>query len=156
MTSIQDKIQLIQDLNLDPIINKMVSHQDWTLEEALEAAKQYRNWLILTVKYDNQQLPPSEEIDEVWHNHILDTQKYRADCERIFGGFRDHYPYFGIDDKSTLSDLDDAFAQTNALYAKEFGEPIYEVRIRPLKRLKEHLSRGCRWLLSSNPTAFKL
>ncbi len=38
-------------------------------------------------------------MDEVWHAHILDTRRYAADCDCVFGEFIHHYPYFGLGDK---------------------------------------------------------
>ena len=73
-------------------------------------------------------LPPSEEVDEFWHNHILDTRKYKQDCEQIFGFYLEHYPYFGIDGKTNRQDLDNAFAVVQRLHHQEFGDYIYEVR----------------------------
>ena len=35
------------------------------------------------------------DVDEFWHQHILDTRKYRDDCENIFGHYMDHTP--GLD-----------------------------------------------------------
>jgi hypothetical protein len=38
---------------------------------------------------------PSPLVDEVWHNHILDTRRYRVDCMRMFGVYVHHAPSFG-------------------------------------------------------------
>ncbi|GLU33744.1 hypothetical protein WKR88_26480 [Trinickia caryophylli] len=57
----------------------------------------YRQFLKLAAKYPEVQVVPSEEVDEFWHIHILDTQRYAADCERIFGHMIHHDPYLGID-----------------------------------------------------------
>lgn len=119
----------IDHIDFSNIINKMVLHQGWLKTDALQVCQMYRNYLYLHKKYGAQySLPPSEEIDEFWHNHILDTQQYRADCEKIFGQYLDHYPYLGIDQKTTLNDLESAFAITQQLYHQEFGEQIYQVK----------------------------
>ncbi len=34
----------------------------------------------------------SPEIDLFWHEHILDTKKYKQDCEMVFGRFLHHVP----------------------------------------------------------------
>lgn len=119
----------IDHLDFSNIINKMIHHQGWRKSDAHQVCKMYKNYLYLRKKYDSQYaLPPSEEIDEFWHNHILDTKQYRIDCEKIFGYYLDHYPYFGIDNTTTLTDLENAFAITQQLYYQEFGEPIYQVK----------------------------
>lgn len=114
------------------IINKMVKHLGWKQKEAEAACSLYRNFLFLHKKYGHEHsLPPSEEIDEFWHNHILDTKKYRQDCQVIFGRYLDHYPYFGIDGKTNLTDLNHAFETTQQFHQQEFG-----YRIERIKKLK--------------------
>ena len=99
-----------------------LSHEpDWNESDARICSQLYRNYLYLMKKYD-EYLPPSEEIDAFWHQHILDTEKYHKDCKMIFGKYLHHYPYFGIDEKSNQQDLDNAFDRTQELYFKEFGE----------------------------------
>ena len=103
----------------------------WKPQQADAGIRQYRNILLLWLKYgDETTLPPSEDIDEIWHNHILDTKKYQADCDFLFGKFLHHYPYFGIDDQTDRNDLNNAFANTKRLYIKEFGEPLLNVRFK--------------------------
>lgn len=116
-------------IDFSNIIEKMVSHQKWRRNEAEKTCELYRNFLYLNVKYpEYAPLPPSEDIDEFWHNHILDTKKYIQDCQVIFGGYFHHYPYFGIDGVSTMKDLQQSFQKTQELHHQEFGEYIYAVR----------------------------
>jgi hypothetical protein len=35
-------------------------------------------------------------VDEIWHQHILDTHAYHRDCDAIFGSYLHHFPYFGM------------------------------------------------------------
>lgn len=115
-------------LDLTMVIHKMThaSYQGevWSLKDARYGATLYRNFLYLCKKYKprGHKIVPSEEIDEFWHNHILDTRKYHKDCMKIFGAYQHHYPYFGMDKKSTLKDLNRLFDVTQELYFKEFGE----------------------------------
>ncbi len=127
--TIEDAKAYIDAIDFSMVIKKMVEHQGWLQDEAEAVCRLYRNFLFLNKKYsDNQHsLPPSEEIDEFWHNHILDTQNYRKDCDVIFGKYLDHYPYFGIDGKTTFTNLESAFEYMQKIHIKEFGEPIYQV-----------------------------
>lgn len=129
--SLEEAKDHIDQLDFTNIINKMVSHHGWRKKDATTLSLIYKNYLYLNKKYgDEGMLPPSEEIDEFWHNHILDTKQYIQDCKKIFGGYLDHYPYFGIDDKTDLNDLNKAFAKTQSLYLKEFGSEIINIRYR--------------------------
>ena len=75
----------INSIDFSNIIRKMVQHQGWRQKDAIAVSQMYRHFLCLHKKYGGQHtLPPSEEIDAFWHNHILDTQQYRKDCQAIF------------------------------------------------------------------------
>jgi hypothetical protein len=127
--SIQEAKEQIESLDLSMICKKL-TRLGWRPDEVELGIRQYKNLLFLWKKYPDQgPLPPSEDIDEVWHNHILDTEKYHQDCNAIFGRYLHHYPYFGIDDKSTQEDLNAAFEITKSLYLKEFGEELTRVRL---------------------------
>lgn len=129
-THLDEARRYIYSLDFSKIINKMVYQQGWSRADAETISHMYRNFLFLQRKYGREyEFPPSEEIDEFWHNHILDTEKYRHDCQMIFGYYLDHYPYSGIDGQSDVSDLVNGFTTLQQLYAKEFnGEQIYQVR----------------------------
>jgi len=140
----------IYSIDFSPIINKMVSHLGWRQRDAEKVCELYRNFLFLQKKYGHDKsLPPSEEIDECWHNHILDTKKYRHDCEMIFGQYLDHYPYFGIDGKSDLNDLNNAFECTQDLHVKEFGYRIERVRKLKLTELLPAILKAIKLSLHS-------
>ncbi len=117
------------------IANNMVIRSGWLKSEVNEACLLYKNFLFLNYKYPDKQIVPSEDIDEFWHNHILDTRKYKIDCEKIFGSYLDHYPYFGMDGVSTLKDLTTAFTETQKLHLQEFGYLIFSVRYKWFYRL---------------------
>jgi hypothetical protein len=82
--------------------------------------------LFIWRKYEDEDLPPSIDIDEFWHNHILDTRRYIEDCSRIFGYYRHHYPYFGLRGPEDECALQVAFDRSNERYLAEFGEEIVE------------------------------
>lgn len=88
-----------ENLDLESIIIKLTHPKDvhkWSREEAEYAVYQYKKFLFLNALYPEQELVPTKEIDNVWHVHILDTEKYRNDCQYLFGRFLDHYPYSGL------------------------------------------------------------
>jgi|SRR5579871_6061091 len=120
----------IQTLDFSQIIDKLVDHMGWARGHAVEAAELYKKFLFLQRKYGHlYTLPPSEDIDEFWHMHILDTKRYRKDCEVIFGRILEHYPYLGIDESTNFEDLERAFGKTHELFALEFNkERIQEIR----------------------------
>jgi hypothetical protein len=71
--------------------------------------------------YPNRSLVPSQDIDRVWHHHILDTMKYAQDCQMLFGYFLHHFPYFGLRGESERHNWQAAVEQTQALFQEYFG-----------------------------------
>jgi hypothetical protein len=84
---------------------------------------EYRKFLALHLAYPGTDIVPCKIVDEIWHQHILDTAAYRADCDAIFGRFLDHYPYFGMRGEDDARALHDAYADTIERYRDAFGEP---------------------------------
>lgn len=85
----------IAALDLDPIAYKLCLDEGWALEYLDAQIAEYRIFLQ-AVRNGGGDLVPTRAVDEVWHHHILDTQKYGEDCERLFGRFVHHYPYSGL------------------------------------------------------------
>ncbi|MHA7840407.1 MAG: glycine-rich domain-containing protein [Gammaproteobacteria bacterium] len=135
--------QKINNLDLSMVIKKMARDRGWRLKHAQEAAAQYRRLLFVWYKYKNTYpiLPPSQDIDEFWHNHILDTRQYPKDCDAIFGEFIHHNPYTGSLVGDSESAMIDGFEQTQNLYHQEFGEYIYEIRPLYWQRLRQHANQ---------------
>lgn len=122
--------KLIDSCDLSAIIRRLVLIDKWTIGQAQLACKQYRNFLFLKIKYGKQYaLPPSKDIDEVWHSHILHTEDYYHFCMNIFGEFLHHHPHHGKDNTISTQQLEKMFEeQTQRLYQEEFGEPVYKIR----------------------------
>lgn len=84
---------------------------------------EYRKFLALHIAFPDATIVPCALVDDIWHQHILDTAAYREDCDAIFGEFLDHYPYFGLRGEDDAQALHDAYADTLDRYRAAFGEP---------------------------------
>jgi hypothetical protein len=84
---------------------------------------EYRKFLALHLAFPTAEIVPSKLVDEMWHQHILDTHAYHADCDLIFGAYLHHFPYFGMRGEADARALGDAFAETIERYRNAFGEP---------------------------------
>jgi hypothetical protein len=93
----------------------------WSVEYAEMVEAEYRKFLCLTGWYPDHAIVPSKIIDTFWHAHILDTQAYAPDCERSFGFFLHHFPYFGMRGPEDAAQLGDAYDGTLELYEQHFG-----------------------------------
>jgi hypothetical protein len=118
----------IEALDLEPIVFKLTHPDDgepgMTLAGADEAVRHYRAFLHLQALYPDRPLVPTKVIDAVWHAHILDTSKYAADCEQVFGRFVHHFPYFGLRGAQDAAALEAAGAATRRLLAELLGMDV--------------------------------
>ncbi|WP_428330328.1 glycine-rich domain-containing protein [Mucilaginibacter sp.] len=86
-----DLIQKINDLDLTQIAARLVRKNRWTQKRVEVAIMEYRKFLYIAIL--RGAVEPSKDIDEVWHNHILYTEKYAKDCAHIAGRLIHHTPY---------------------------------------------------------------
>lgn len=123
-------LTLLDGLDLEPIMVKAIDPEEghgWTLEQVTGIAVEYKRFLALCMCYPDEPIVPSTFIDDFWHLHILDTQKYEQDCSEFLGYFLHHFPYFGMRGEKDRENLDAAWVQTLQLYETTFGESASEV-----------------------------
>lgn len=92
-----------------------------TFEQTKQALNHYSMFLCLINLYPDRKLVPTQEIDRVWHYHILDTMKYAEDCQMLFGRFIHHFPYFGKRGKADKKNVCTAFRETQKLFQQHFN-----------------------------------
>ncbi|MRW85574.1 hypothetical protein GJ698_15940 [Pseudoduganella sp. FT26W] len=115
----------IAALDLEPIKVKLMheeSGEGWTLERANAVEFEYRRFLQLMKQYPDEQTAPLVDVDTFWHYHILDTMKYHADCDAVFGHYLHHFPYIGLrgeDDEAAHLRVGQRMRE---LYEATFGE----------------------------------
>lgn len=113
-------------LDLEPIKVKLMhvqSGEGWTLAHANAVELEYRRFLQLMKQFPEEETAPLVDVDTFWHYHILDTMKYAADCEAVFGYFLHHFPYIclrGEDDEAAHERVGQRMRE---LYEATFGEP---------------------------------
>jgi hypothetical protein len=109
-------------MDLGPIKYSLVKSEDgpnWSVSQALLTEKWYRRFHTLIWLYPEQTIVPTKHIDEFWHTHILDTEKYYQDCMCLHGRVVHHFPYLGVDDRTVLLDL---YRSTLSLFVRTFNE----------------------------------
>lgn len=114
-----------RNLDLEPIKFSLTQREDgagWSVEKTVLLEVWYRRFLYLAKLYPEKAVVPSKDIDIFWHTHILDTQKYMADCEILFSRYFHHFPYFGMRGEDDRNNLEEAFSKTDELYLQHFGE----------------------------------
>src|SRR5688572_3250946 len=116
----------IEALDLESVKLRMMDAElgeGWTRPYADSIAVAYKTYLTMLVKYpdDAEDILLSEDVDEFWHTHILQTRKYMQDCQNVFGNYLHHEPYVG---EVTSADIERRTVQaekTRQLYEREFG-----------------------------------
>lgn len=116
----------IDQLDLTMVKRKLMEAfpegRGWSADQAEMAEKWYKRYLSLCAIYPAEAVVPNYPIDTIWHQHILDTAAYADDCQRIFGHFLHHFPYFELRGEDDRKHRDSSFDTTNELYLKHFGE----------------------------------
>jgi hypothetical protein len=127
-------LELAHMLSLDQVKAKLADPEEGkgcSSQQLEQMEEEYRKFLALHLAFPDADIVPCKLVDEIWHQHILDTKAYRADCQRIFGRFLDHYPYFGMRGPEDAQALIDAYEDTLIRYREAFGEPPPDTWISP-------------------------
>jgi hypothetical protein len=85
--------QKIDTLDLSAIAEAVAKRHAWSADRAKLAENEYRKFLYLLMLRPSETLSPwPDDLDLFWHEHILHTIKYAADCHSLFGRFINHDP----------------------------------------------------------------
>ena len=125
LQSTTEQHALLSNLDLEPIIIKAMDAEEghgWSFNFARRVAQEYLKFLVLCIAYPDEPIVPSKHVDDFWHLHILDTQKYMEDCNQYLGYMLHHFPYFGMRGEEDARNLSSAWHQTLDFYTSTFGE----------------------------------
>ena len=126
--TVEERLSRADELDLEPVTYKLL-HPEAGRPPLSQAAADvavalYRCFWMLCVLYPEQTLVPSRPIDDAWHAHLLDTVKYAADCDRVFGRPLDHFPYAGLRGEADRAAWQAHFDRTTALFIDHFGADL--------------------------------
>ena len=108
------------DVNL-PLSQRLARENCWTLEYAQRVIEEYKKFVFLAVVADHP-VSPSEQVDQVWHLHLLYTHSYWEEfCPQVLkmplhhsptqGGSRERRKYHELYNK-TLKSYEQFFQQS--------------------------------------------
>jgi len=111
-------VKVVNSIDLNSVVKavakeKLLKPSDLSVGEEL-----YRVFLFLRKRYPKLRLVPHPMADIFWHQHILQTRKYHADCKKIFGKYLHHEP----GTSATAQQLKLAKKKTIELVKKHFLE----------------------------------
>jgi hypothetical protein len=117
-----EKWDLIKNLDLKSVKDKLTSKRSWwkaLFYDSTKVESEYRQFLyLIATNPDKCVVPWSEDLDDFWHQHILDTDKYSKDCQNIFGKFVHHNPHLPIGSDKQVK----AFTETKQMYRDAFKD----------------------------------
>ena len=99
MDTITEKVKALDLTNIE---RKLATVKGWSPTRIRAAVEAYRTFLT-----SGRGTMVDADADEVWHYHILDTRKYAADCQDVFGRFLNHIPSYDPDSDATCLDCSD-------------------------------------------------
>ena len=122
------------DLNLKSVRDAMMEKHGWPMERADAAQEEYKRFLTLLQMRPGFMLVPwldsqgRDDLDQFWHQHILDTAKYGDDCKALFGRMIHHNPHVakGSDVES------EAIDKTRRLYVRRFQSGTFGSKADPV------------------------
>lgn len=78
--------------NLTQVMERVaIENPTWDTTHLMIVEAEYRTFLALC-KSRSRKMRPTKEVDEVWHSHILFTERYHKDCQEYFGSYFHHTP----------------------------------------------------------------
>lgn len=111
----------VDAIDLEPVKAVLAGRSiRWTEAQCELVERWYRRYLTLALLYPSAPLVPTPEIDEFWHRHILFTQKYSRDCDRVLGRFLHHHPSL----PGEFDSGDNGEAEWTRQRLSDFGEPV--------------------------------
>jgi hypothetical protein len=127
MTSAQQTLwEAIQAFELDDpfadftFSDRLARENDWNTTFSLRAIQEYKNFMFLICVAEHP-LTPSDQVDQVWHLHLLYTHSYWKEfCTGVLGREIHHGPTNGSEEART--NYKDWYAETKALYTQFFGQ----------------------------------
>ena len=123
----QQLYQRICDYQLDDpsqeigFLSHLIRANGWSRPLALRAIEEYRKFVFLALVADHQ-VTPSDQVDQVWHLHLLFSDAYWNEfCPRVLGRPLHHHPTRG--GQAERDRFHQLYRATLDSYRQYFGEP---------------------------------
>src|SRR5262249_37338296 len=114
----------VAGLDLEPVTAQLIDYQGWTAVRAAAAEQRYRRFFYLKATLPNG-ASPTVEIDQFWHQHILNTERYGPDCWHVAGRFLNH-TFLSPADEAQAKQLQSVWLTTWVCYETRFEAPYEE------------------------------
>ncbi|QYJ69538.1 hypothetical protein K1I41_10660 [Flavobacterium litorale] len=130
--------------------DRLVRENGWTYEFAVRAVFEYKKFMFL-ICISNHPLTPSDQVDQVWHLHLLYTQSYWFEfCKHTLKREIHHGPTKG--GKQEGDKFTNWYEKTKQAYINSFGYtppediwPSSKIRFSEINFLRVNMHRY--WIL---------
>jgi len=122
------RIDVLRSWDLSDVELRVKARMQWSDEFARDVVGEYRKFMALIILSPEKTYGMVETVDEVWHQHLLNTRDYLSMCRAIVGGVIHHEqaptgqapsPETAKVRDETLHDLSDKFqGPPNAVWSK--------------------------------------
>jgi hypothetical protein len=89
-----DKLKILADFDMER--ERRIVMQEMEIDEyvSLVRLREFKRFFALELLYPNpdHSFVPSIEIDPFWHHLVLDSRRYVALCDKLYGGYVHHTP----------------------------------------------------------------
>ncbi len=103
-----------------PFSKRLARENNWTLDYAKRVMNEYKRFVFLAMT-SGHPVTPSDEIDQVWHLHLIYTKAYWEEfCKDIIRAPFHHHPTKG--GKKEEEKFRNWYARTKQTYREVFGE----------------------------------
>lgn len=156
MTEEQNKIwNKIQNFEIDDIdssftfTDRLARENSWSIEYSLRTILEYKKFIFLITISDFPQTP-SDQIDQVWHLHLLYTESYWIElCKYTINKNIHHGPTKGSEERPLFKEQ---YLKTLEYYESSFNEkPPKDIWVNVERRFKEihftRVNRKINWII---------
>lgn len=100
--------------------DRLCRENGWSLKYAIQAIQEYKKFMYLLI-LSSEPLTPSDQVDQVWHLHLLYTKSYWEEfCKKTLGKEIHHGPTKGGQEERSKYIL--LYNNTLKLYQEVFKE----------------------------------
>ena len=146
----------IKDFELDDpsssltFTDRLARENGWTIEFAVRATHEYKKFIFMLC-VSNESLTPSDQVDQVWHLHLIYTYSYWTEfCQNLLGKSIHHGPTKG--GESEGNKYKELYENTLDMYTNFFNRkapddiwPSSEIRFKDINFQRLNLNKN--WIV---------
>lgn len=141
------KLQVLVELDLTPEKWSLLRHQPeqrLMIDVIERELKRFLSLPVLVPEPDYSLAPPVP-VDELWHELIINTPKYRSLCDAVYGAYLDHTPNPQGYARELARTAGEIAEYTRSLIARYYGGLVQSVWVTDIMRPCQPDVVKCTW-----------